>query len=76
VGRPDGPPVGAVDVGGLGLGGVDAIVDWAVPSLVLGVPGILLVLAVGAQVLGGALWVPIVRRGLRGVGVRRGDRLG
>ena len=71
VGRPDGPPIDGVDVGGLGVAGFDAVVDWAVPSLVLGVPGIVLVLAVGAQVLGGALWVPIVRRGLRGLGVRR-----
>jgi hypothetical protein len=42
-----------------------------VPSLVLGVPGILLIVAVGAQVLGGAVWIPVVRRWLGGLGVRR-----
>jgi hypothetical protein len=47
--------------------------SWAVPSLVLAVPGLLLVLAVLAQAVGGALWLPVIRRriGSFGVGSRR-----
>jgi hypothetical protein len=46
---------------------------WAVPSLVLAVPGLLLVLAVLAQAVGGVLWLPVIRRriGSFGVGGRR-----
>ena len=45
----------AASVSGLGL-------SWVVPNLVLTVPGLLLVLVIGAQAVGGALWLPIVRR--------------
>ena len=47
--------------------------SWAVPSLVLAVPGLLLVLAVLAQAVGGVLWLPVIRRriGSFGVGGRR-----
>ena len=47
--------------------------SWAVPSLVLAVPGLLLVLAVLAQAVGGVLWLPVIRRriGSFGVGSRR-----
>ncbi len=70
----DGPPSGAgaldpIDVvGALGLG---SLLDWAVPALVLTVPGLLLVLAVLAQMLGGLVWLPLVRRWLGGLGLRR-----
>jgi hypothetical protein len=37
---------------------------WVVPSLVLTVPGLLLLLAIAAQVAAGAAWVPVVRRKL------------
>jgi hypothetical protein len=37
---------------------------WAVPTLVLTVPGLLLVLAVLAQALGALAWKPAVRRWL------------
>jgi hypothetical protein len=70
-GSDDDPPIAVADFGSLGLVGLDSIADWAVPSLVLGVPGILLIVAVGAQVLGGAVWIPVVRRWLGGLGVRR-----
>jgi hypothetical protein len=56
---------GDVDLTSLGL------IEWAVPSLVLSVPGILLVLAVLAQASGGVFWVPIARRWLGGFGLRR-----
>jgi hypothetical protein len=40
--------------------------SWQVPALVLSVPGLLLVLVVGLQVLGGLAWLPIVRRRVGG----------
>jgi hypothetical protein len=43
------------------MASLDGIV-WAVPSLVLTVPGLLLVLAVLAQAAAGAAWLPVVRR--------------
>jgi hypothetical protein len=51
--------------------GFDALLEWAVPALVLSVPGLLLLLAVLAQAAGGLFWLPMVRRWLGGVGVRR-----
>ncbi len=45
--------------------------DWAVPGLVLSVPGLLLVLAVLAQSLGALAWLPIVRRRIGAFGLRR-----
>lgn len=64
--------------------GIDAIfdasfdgfgsVEWAVPAFALGVPGLLLILAVGAQGLVSAAWLPMVRRWLGAFGVRRRQR--
>jgi hypothetical protein len=46
--------------------------DWAVPGLLLSLPGLILVLAIAAQ-LGGALaWLPLVRRRIGGFGLRSG----
>ncbi len=56
------------------LAGFGGLLQWAVPSLVLSLPGLLLVLAILAQVAGGAAWVPIVRRALGGSGVNRRRR--
>ena len=47
-----------------------SLAEWSVPALVVGVPGLLLVLAVALQVAGGTAWLPIVRKSLRGVGLR------
>jgi hypothetical protein len=45
---------------------------WAVPGLVLSVPGLLLVLAViGAQAVGAFAWLPVVRRRIGGFGIGR-----
>ena len=41
---------------------------WTVPAVALGVPGLLVVLGVVLQLLGGAAWVPVARRSLAGVG--------
>ena len=73
---------GGFNVGTSGLGPIDGLLDpgfvgfdgllqWAVPSLVLGVPGLLLLLAIIAQSLGGLFWLPFVRRWLGGFGIRR-----
>ena len=55
----------------LNVVGVDDLIEWAVPSLVLSVPGLLLILAVLAQALVGSLWIPVIRRWLGTFGVRR-----
>jgi hypothetical protein len=46
--------------------------DWAVPGLVLSVPGLLLILAVAAQTIGALAWLPLVRRRIGGFGLRPG----
>jgi hypothetical protein len=71
VGRPGG---GAeIPVVGAELVGFDGI-DWAVPALTLTVPGLLLMLAVLAQLSAGAFWLPIARRWLGAFGSRRRSR--
>jgi hypothetical protein len=82
---PIGPAIGS----GSGLGidpidPVDSIVgvdfvsvgsfEWAVPTLVLSVPGLLLILAIAAQGGAGILSIPFVRRWLGGFGLRRRRR--
>ena len=60
-----------VDLSFAAIGGLGPL-TWAVPGLVLAVPGLVLILAVLAQVVGGALWLPIVRRRIGAFGpVRR-----
>jgi hypothetical protein len=54
--------IGTINIGGF---------DWAVPSLVLSVPGLLLILAVIAQTGAGMVTIPVVRRSLRGSGLSR-----
>jgi hypothetical protein len=44
--------------------------DWAVPGLVLSIPGLLLVLAIAAQAAGALAWLPLVRRRIGGFGLR------
>lgn len=63
-----GPGIG---LGDINLGSFDALFEWAVPALVLTVPGLLLAIAVLAQAAGGLLWLPVVRRWLGGFGLRR-----
>ena len=53
------------------IGGLGLPVEWLVPSLVVSVPGILLILAVLAQGAGALLWLPYVRRTLGGDRRRR-----
>jgi hypothetical protein len=69
VGRGD---LGQIDgLGDVGIVGIGGLVIWAVPALVLSVPGLLLLLAVLAQAAGALLWVPVARRWLGGFGIRR-----
>ena len=56
---------------GLGLAGFGGF-DWAVPSLVLAGPGLLLILALLAQGGVGLFSIPFVRRWLGHFGLRRG----
>jgi hypothetical protein len=64
-------PISVDGLTDLNVVGVDDLIDWAVPSLVLSVPGLLLILAVLAQALVGSLWIPVIRRWLGTFGVRR-----
>jgi hypothetical protein len=63
-------PFGVADIGLITLDGL----DWAVPTLTVTVSGLLLMLAVLAQLSTGALWLPVVRRWLGGFGLGRRRR--
>jgi hypothetical protein len=63
-------PFGVVDIGLATFG----TLEWAVPALAMTVPGLLLMLAVLAQLSTGVLWLPVVRRWLGGFGVGRRRR--
>ena len=50
------------------------LVGWTVPALALSVPGILVLIVVALQLIGGAAWLPVARRLLsRATGPSRGD---
>jgi hypothetical protein len=51
---------------------LDGLLVWAVPSFALAVPGLLLLLAILAQVAGAAAWLPVARRKLGAFGFRGG----
>jgi hypothetical protein len=61
----DGAVITALD----GLPG--GLLAWGYPAFVMTVPGLLLLLAVGAQAIGALAWLPLVRRRLGGFGFRR-----
>jgi hypothetical protein len=44
--------------------------EWLIPSLVVSVPGFLVVVVIGIQLLVGAAWLPLVRRDLGDFGLR------
>jgi hypothetical protein len=50
--------------------------DWAVPGLLLSVPGMVLVLVIAAQAAGAVAWLPVVRRRIGGFGFRKGSLRG
>ena len=43
-------------------------IEWVVPTLAFTIPGFLLILIALAQGFGGVIWLPLVRRWLRGDG--------
>jgi hypothetical protein len=47
---------------------------WQVPALALSVPGLIVVVAVFLQVVGGLAWLPVIRRRLGGDGLTGPDR--
>jgi hypothetical protein len=53
---------------------LDGLLVWAVPSLVLTVPGLLLLFTILAQIAGAAAWLPLVRRKLGAFGIQRGSQ--
>ncbi|MBF6606253.1 MAG: cadherin-like domain-containing protein [Chloroflexi bacterium] len=73
--------IGSISRGGPGspdvtfgsLGPLSFSFVWLIPSLVVSVPGLLLIVLIGAQMMVGAAWLPIVRRNLGdfGFGSRR-----
>jgi hypothetical protein len=67
VGDLDDIGLAAASLGGFGM------FLWAVPSLVLSVPGVLVVVVIVAQAAGGFAWLPLVRRKIGGfnLGQRR-----
>ena len=67
---------GGADAAGFGdaFGGLGGGFGLAVSAALLGIPGLLFLLAVGGQLLGAAAWIPAIRRQLAGVGIRRRDR--
>ena len=60
------------------IGSLSFSFEWLIPSLVVSVPGLLLLLVIGAQLLAGAAWLPLVRRDVGDFGLasrrRRGAR--
>jgi hypothetical protein len=54
--------------GDLGIG-----IEWIVPSVLVTVPGFLLIIIGVAQLFGGFVWLPLARRWLRGDGRRPGS---
>ena len=62
--------LGDIGLAAASLGGFGAFL-WAVPSLALSVPGLLLVVAILAQAAGGLAWIPVARRKIGGFGLRR-----
>jgi len=56
-------PIAFGPFGTVGLG-----IEWVVPTALLTVPGFLLLVIGLAQIFGGFVWLPLVRRWLRGDG--------
>ena len=63
--RPDEGPFSFSSFGDVGGG-----IEWVVPSVLVTVPGFLLIAVGLAQLFGGFLWLPLARRWLRGDGRR------
>jgi hypothetical protein len=75
-GEPFGLPAAQIDPFDDGFGGFGAFggFEWVVPAVLLAVPGLLLIVALLAQAAIGVVWLPMVRRHMAGVGLRRRRR--
>ena len=74
-GNPQPPAIGVDDVVTSAFVNLPSgLIGWTYPALVTAVPGLLLLFAVAAQTLGALAWIPVVRRGLAGVGIDRRRR--
>jgi hypothetical protein len=59
------------------LGPLSFSFEWLIPSLIVSGPGLLILIVIGAQLLAGAAWLPLVRRDVGNFGLgsrRRGPR--
>jgi hypothetical protein len=65
---PPDPGAGPVSFGSFGDVGMS--IEWMVPGVLITLPGFLLIIIGIAQVFGGAVWLPLARRWLRGDGRR------
>ena len=63
-----GPAAGTISTASLGDLGIG--IEWIVPSVLVTLPGLLLIVVALAQALGGFVWLPVARRWLRGDGRR------
>jgi hypothetical protein len=81
----DGFAVGSITRGGPNspdvtfgsLGPLSFSFEWLIPSLIVSGPGLLILIVIGAQLLAGAAWLPLVRRDVGNFGLgsrRRGPR--
>jgi len=66
------PPIGGLDrAAAVALEGLPGgWFAWGYPLFAISIPGLLLLLAVGAQAVGALAWLPLVRRRLGGFGFR------
>jgi hypothetical protein len=73
--RPGGADVSVHGIDGAVMSALEqlpgGILFFTGPALVLTLPGLLVILAVGAQALGALAWLPIARRKLGGFGLVR-----
>ncbi len=71
-------PIGAGptfdDPGPTEFGGIATLGDIVVPALIVGVPSLVVLGIVLAQLFGAAFWIPVIRRMLGPLGLRRSPR--
>jgi hypothetical protein len=65
------PPIGGLDSAVSSVIVELGLAAWSVPAVAIGVPGLLVLVVVLLQLAGGAAWLPVVRRSLAGIGLRR-----
>jgi hypothetical protein len=66
--------VNTASIGGLGPVSLGSIVRWLVPTFLLSVPGLLILLAIAAQLMTGFTFMQLTRRFVGSAGRRRRRR--